>query len=272
MGLNLEKLRNRQLETSKSSGKFFKPESGKKAIVRIFKFKHKVTSEDVKQGFFTKDEIDDIAEELDRPVTLQYNFLPDNKKPVITNQRSRAEYERLSRSTEDEDLERAAKIKPSKKYFVNVVDIDHIDNGMMVWSMPKSVYNALLEILMEKEYGGEDKVIGSKGRDFVLKFDKTKPASEMYKLTPRESGYSEKLSKSLEEQTIDLYDPRNISLFGAVLEAEVVEKDEDDDDGEKPKKKREEDDEDDNKKPTKKETEDVDDWLSGKDKKKNGKK
>ena len=54
--------------------------------------------------------------------------------------------------------------------------------------------------------------------DFGIVYNKQAASpGEMYKVIPRAAGNSEKLPKDLEAQVVDLYDPKNLSLFGTVV-------------------------------------------------------
>ena len=114
MALNISKIREKQLETSKSSGNFFKCAAGKN-LIRIFKFSHEVTKDDVARGYFKKEDVGEEVEELDRPVTLHYNYSAESKKPVVSNRKIMGEYRALAKSTDEAELKRAEEIKPSKK-------------------------------------------------------------------------------------------------------------------------------------------------------------
>lgn len=229
MALDINKIRDKQAETSKSAGNFFKCSDGKN-LIRIFKFSHEVTKDDVARGYFKKEQIGEEVEELDRPITLHYNYSAESKKPIVSNRKIMSEYKTLAKSSDEEDLKRAEEIKPSKKYYLNIVDINDVDGGVKVWGAPKSVYNAILEVLMDPEYGGEDAIFGVKGLDFGVVYNKkANSPSEMYKVIPRAGGKSEKLSKDLEEQVIDLYDPKNLGMFGTVIPDEPAAEQEEDD-------------------------------------------
>lgn len=217
MALNISKLRETQAETSKSAGNFFRCSNGKN-LIRVFKFKHEVTKADVAAGYFKKEDIGDEVEELHRTITLHYNYSSDSKKPVVSNHRVMQEYYELAKSSDESELKRAEDIKPSKKYFLNVVDVNDVDGGVKVFGATKGVYNAILEVLMDPEYGGENKLFGVNGLDFGIVYNKQAASpGEMYKVIPRAAGNSEKLSKDLEKQVMDLYDPKNLSLFGTVM-------------------------------------------------------
>jgi hypothetical protein len=252
MALNIQKLQDKQLETSKSSGNFFRCSNGKN-LIRIFKFKHEVTKADVVAGYFKKEDIGDEVEELDRPITLHYNYSMESKKPVVSNHRVMKEYQALSRSSDESELKRAEEIRPSKKYFLNVVDVNDVDGGVKVFGATKGVYNAILEVLMDPEYGGENKLFGCNGLDFGIVYNKQAASpGGMYKVIPRAGGNSEKLSRDLEEQVVDLFDPENLSMFGQVVadEGPTAEAEDDGDADDKPAKAS-----------SNGKKDDVDDWL-----------
>src|SRR3990167_1161933 len=253
MALNISKLRETQAETSKSAGNFFRCSNGKN-LIRVFKFKHEVTKADVAAGYFKKEDIGDEVEELHRTITLHYNYSSDSKKPVVSNHRVMQEYYELAKSSDESELKRAEDIKPSKKYFLNGVDVNDVDGGVKVFGATKGVYNAILEVLMDPEYGGENKLFGVNGLDFGIIYNKQAASpGEMYKVIPRAGGNSEKMSKDLESQVVDLYDPKNLSLFGTVVADDEPAADPEDDDEDKPVKSSSN---------GKKKDDEVDDWLS----------
>lgn len=227
MALDMKKLREKQLETSKAGGNYYKPKAGKNNI-RVFKFPHMVTKEDVAMGLFNKDKLGKITEELDRPITLHYGWSAEDKKPVISNGAIMAEYARLKASEEDADQQRAVDIRPSKRYGLNIVDMDAQEAGIKLWAAPKSVYNGILEVLLDTEYGGEQEFVGCKGRDFVVTFNPESDPMNMYRVLPRAESNSEELPSEVAKRVIDLYAPSALALFGKVMSDEV------DDDPEQP--------------------------------------
>lgn len=242
-----EKLLQRQNETAGGSGKYFKCKPGKN-LVRLFKFAHTVTKADVDQGYFEKDQKGEDVDELDRPITLHYNY-KGSKKPVVSNAKVMADYHALAKG-DKEDQAAGELIKPQTKYFVNVVDVDDQKTGMRVWGIAKGVYNAILKVLNDPEYGGEDAMLGRKGNDFVVNYDDKAKGKEMYSVVPRAAGKSEKLSSEIEEGLQDLYDPEVLATIGTVL-IEPVD-DEEDSEEEESEEKAETEDEDEELLPKKK--------------------
>lgn len=262
--LNIDKIRNRQAETAKGGGSWWKPAKGKN-VIRIFKFSHEVTKQDVAMHYFKKDELGETMDELDRAVTLHYN-VEGQERPVISNKTVMLQYADLKDSSSEADKERAQKMRPTRKYYLNVLDINDQESGIKVWGAPKSVYNDILNVLMEEDYGGEDELFGIKGTDFLVQYNSDAGPAEMYKVLPRPGGKSEKLSKDFEGQVHDLY-AMQLSSFGTVMAEETEEAAETETPAEEPEEAPKA------SNGKKSAEEEVDDWLTDKPapaKKKNG--
>ncbi len=234
MALDINRIRQRQAETSRREGSFYKPKEGKN-IIRIFKFSHKVTAEDVRAGYFAKTQLGKIVEELDRPVVRHFNVNPKGG-PVISNDRLMDLYHRTKKS----DPEKAKSIGPSTSYFINVLDVNNEKNGVVLYGCPTSVYNKILAF-MDPEVQGEE-VLGASGRDFVLIYDKAKQGTEKYTVNLRKEGLSEELPESVTKGVLDLYTEAAFSQMGEQenggINKEVVEETEDQEEKLLPAKRR----------------------------------
>jgi hypothetical protein len=211
MALDLSKLKRQQAETTYKEGDYFKAREGKN-ILRVFKFSHKVTKEEAKAGDFNTDQVGKTVDELVRPVVRHFN-VGGHKRPVLSCEEIMEKYERLK----SEDEKAAEKIRPAKAFFMNVVDMDDMKSGMQPWACPTSVYNKILGFLLEEEYGGEEKLLGCKGRDFIVTYDpKANSPGEMYNVMLREKEVCKPLPDKAQDKVIDFYDPENAALLGEV--------------------------------------------------------
>ena len=215
MPIDLNRIRERQLETKRREGGFFKCKEGKN-IIRVFKFSHKVVDADVKAGYFLKGQLGKVMEEVDRPVKRQFNI---EDKPIISNERTLKLYkDMLAR-----DPKKAQDIRPNTSYYLNVVDINNEKDGVILYASPASVYNRIVAAL-DPDVHGED-ILGSKGRDFVILFDKSKQGSDMYSTDLRKEGMSEELPDSLDKSVKDLYSPEAYAMMGKVETENPIEED-----------------------------------------------
>lgn len=256
MSLNLDRIRQRQKETASSgkSGNFFKAVEGKNTI-RVFTFNHKVTKEDIAQGLFPKDKLGKVVSELDRPVT---RFFEGKGKPFLSGGKDdprMVAYEKaMKKAGKDKEAQQEArKIGPRTSYFLNVVDTSSETPVMTEYACPKTVYNAILDYVLDPEYG-ED-VLGCEGRDFIITFDKSKQGSEMYSVKLRDADKCEELPDSVLDGVKDYYSPEVLETLGASSD-EV--RDEDKEEEEEPKKSKVED-EDEDEEDEEDEDEDLDD-------------
>jgi hypothetical protein len=220
MGLDLAGIRKRQNEAR--GGKYWKPTSGSKNHVRVFKFSHLVTEDDVTAGLFTKEKVGKSVDDFDRPVTLVYGT-GESKKPVLATKEHHARYEKLAGSKKKEDRELADKIKPRRQGLLNIVDTDTRPFKMQLWQAPPGVVADLFEKVCDSDYG--EAILGAEGRDYTVDYDKTRPAAKMYSISVRDQDKSPKLPAELAAKVIDFYG----KPLEVVLGLEVsVEKDEDD--------------------------------------------
>lgn len=231
----MDRIREKQLETKRGTGgKYFKAIAGKN-IIRVYKFSHLVTADDVKKGYFKKSELGKVIEELDRPVIRHFNV---SKRPVISNAKLMAEYTRLKASANPADQSRADQIKPSRSYFLNVVNIDKLGEGMLPYAAPASVYNGILAFIQDPDYGEE--ILGGQGRDIVIMYDPKAAGATMYRVVPRKEGLSQELPEGL--KATDLYLAEAYEQMGEVQdesdeeEAEEEDSEEDEDIEERPKR------------------------------------
>ena len=221
MGLDLAGIRKRQ--NGARGGKYWKPTSGSKNHIRVFKFSHLVTEDDVKAGLFTKEKLGKQVDDFDRPVTLVYGT-GESKKPVLATKEHHDRYEKLVGSKKKEDRELADKVKPRRQGLINIVDTDSRPFKMQLWQAPPGVVADLFEKVCDADYG--EAILGAEGRDYTVDFDKTRPAAKMYSISVRDQGKSPKLPAELNGKVGDFYGKPLEVILGLEAAAEEAAEDE----------------------------------------------
>lgn len=216
MGLDLGQLAARQAEMANVGNRFKPKKVPNNSRIRVFIFTHKVTQEDVKNGLFTKDKLGKTVDQLDRGVTMQFG-LAEKKRPILATAATLAKHDALSKSGKDADKKAAEAIKPSRKYLLNVIDIDEKPRKMRVWACPSTAYNDILALVMSKNFG--EAILGCKGRDLELTFDPSKAAAEMYKVMPLDQSKSVILNADLQNKVNDFWTAAGLKEAGLDLEA-----------------------------------------------------
>jgi hypothetical protein len=256
MALDVERIKKRQGETQAGSGERLKFVKGVNRI-RVFKFTHKVTKEDVAAGHWDRDKLGKTVEEVDRPVTVHHGVHAQNR-PVLSNQTIMARWQKLQASSSEQDQKQAESIKPQLKYAVNVVNTSEKPSKMRYPMFPKKLYNAVLGFLMNKDYGEE--ILGHKGRDVVIDYNPDLNGSEKYvSISIRDKDKCQVLPSKLDREVADFYSPSGfaklglaqavgpdaVELMGAEEEAEEEEKEEAEEEAEEEEKEEAEEEEDD---------------------------
>ena len=206
MALDIPGLKKRQEAARANRGNFWKPIEGKNTI-RVFTFKHKVTKADIKAGLFGKAQEGKTVEELERIITRQWI----DRKPIISTDATIKKWQELKKTKGEQA---ARDIAPRKAFMLNVVDTGGKEIKMSTWAAPASVFNAIVDLITDEEFGEE--MLGRKGRDFVISFKPNASPGEMYNVVPRKEGKSPKLSSELEAQVKDLYSDEEYKTFGSV--------------------------------------------------------
>jgi hypothetical protein len=230
MGLDLDRIRKRQAEGRQ--GRFWRPTSGGKNHIRAFKFSHVVTEADVKAGFFPKEKLGKKIEDFDRPVKLVFG-IGEDKKPVLATKEHQDRYEKLAASNKTSDQSLAEKVKPKISGLLNIVDTDARPFRLQVWKAPPGVVSDLFAKVCDEDYG--EAILGPDGRDFTIKFDKSKPPAKMYSIEIRDQDKSPKLPAELAEKAVDFYGKSLEAILGLEPKAEEEEEEaEEKDEEEKP--------------------------------------
>lgn len=218
MGLDLARIKQRADEGGFSGSRFKPKKAPNQNLIRVFKFTHKVTPEDVKSGLYVKDKLGKTVEEFDRQVKMQFGFR-EKKAPIIATPQTLAKYDSLKNSSNENNQKASEAIKPSTKYLMNVVDMDEKPRKMRHWAAPATAYNDILAIVMNPEFG--EAVLGPDGRDFIITFDKDKPATEMYKVQLRDKAKSSRMDPKLQEKVLDFYTTKGLTEVGLVAKAKT---------------------------------------------------
>lgn len=240
MALDLGKIKKRQKETEpKARGGFWKPQEGKNTV-RVFPFTHEVTKEDVKAGLFEKDKQGKTVTELDRPVM---RFFPGGGRPRHASEEEVSAWRKKFDKASKADQKKLRQEGPQQHWMLNVVDTSADEMKVVEFAANKTIYNAILAIVLDDEDGGED-VLGCEGRDFIITYDPKKEGAAKYSVTLRDAKKSEKLPESLEEEVKDYYDADVFSALGSGEASEEEEEDEDEEEDDEPKGKKSEKDDD----------------------------
>lgn len=249
MALNKRRL-DRSQRTSKGGGggQFWRPDDGRN-IVRLFTFSHEVTKADFKKGIYREsDQVDvgDTYDELERCVWR--HFVDDGVVNCLG--KGKCEYcdeaKALMDSKSKSDQKAGKQLSGRKAFYVNLVDMNDVDTGMQMGALPSTVFNAILQHVLDPEFG--EGILGSDGRDFIIDRDKDKPPSEMYNVRLRDESKSKSLAKKLADDTTDLFD---CDLLEPGVGGSGSSDKSDDDEDEKPKSRKSKKDDDEDEPPKK---------------------
>ena len=218
MALNAERIRRQQAEIKQGGGNYWKPKEGRN-VIRVLKFSHTVTKEDVKAGYFSRDELGKSVEELCRPVTRQFGIA---KGPVISTPETLARFEKLNRT----EPEAAKKIAPRQAYFMNIVDIDGKSMKVLPFGAAASIYDKIVGYYIDPDFGEE--IFGAEGRDFVITYDPKESPQKMYKVILRDESKCTALPSSIEKEAIDFYSDEGYDLITGKSKAAAVDAEDED--------------------------------------------
>ena len=227
MSLNLGRERDRQAQLQQRSGKFWRPEEGVdekgngKNLIRVFKFKHKATKEDAAALLYAKDDIGKTFEEWVYPFQVQFGLHAQNPKiPVRATPETIKIYESLNGAADAESKAKAKLIRPQNKFAMNILDLNDPAKGIQVFLAGKTVREDIGKFVTDEEYG--EVVLGCKGRDWRISFDKNKDPKEMYSTIIREKDKCRAINSKIEEGVKDLFDPKVNREFADMKGAEEL--------------------------------------------------
>lgn len=206
MAINQDRYNRKKSEMQrKGGGGLFRLKEGKN-VIRVFLFEHTATQHDFDIGTYKKGDGVKIGArqvELDREVPK--HFFEDGHG-VCSGKRdcpACADARVLLKSGSKGDKKAGKMLFPRIMHHVNGMDMNAIDEGIQLMSLPKTAFEPILDTFLDPEDGGEA-CFGPTGVDFIITYDKSKQPSEMYSVRMRERSKSEKLDKDLADKVIDL--------------------------------------------------------------------
>lgn len=290
MALNMRRQeRSGKGASGEGSSNFLQLENLKKYNFRFFSFTHNVQQEDFDRGLYRKGEakIGQDDEVLDRCVWVHFT------EGGVSNCAGREcdicdEAKSLKNSKNKTDQKAGKDISARARYYLNVVDMDNIEAGMQIVSLPSSAFKVVNDHILDPEYG--EACLGCEGRDFIIKKDTNQEPTRMYSVKIRDAKNCVALDEELQESVTDLFKHDMLEAGwssgggnSSKPSSKSSKKDEDDDEDEKPSaaskskakpsnsKAKDDDDEDETEVPpkkgtsTKKKTEDEDEDLKDDD-------
>lgn len=204
MSLNTRRLERSQKSSSSSGGGgFFRFQDGRN-IIRVFTFNHKATDSDFKKGFYKSDEVkvDKKYDEIDREV---YRHFTEEGvvNCLLTDCKYCKEAQQYLDSSKKSDKKIGNQLKASRAFYINVVDMQGVEKGMQIGNIPPSVYNVIVNYVMDTEYG--EGILGCSGRDFVVDLDKSQDPNKMYSVKIRDEKRCEELDEEFTDEVTDLF-------------------------------------------------------------------
>ena len=204
--MNLDEIRKRMDRLqNKSNGKsssdfkknFWKPPSGEKSVVRIVPYKYNKDVPFTELYFYFG---------IDKPRMLALsNF--DESDPIL-------EFASQLRKTNDPDnVALAKKLFPKMRILAPVLVRGEEDKGVRFWEFGKMVYQELLGVMMDEDYGDITDIAA--GRDITVEVIPAKETGKMYDTTTvRVKPVQSPLTKKGEEAEKYLENQKNaVELF-----------------------------------------------------------
>ena len=172
--MNLDEIRKRMDRLqNKSNGKsssdfkknFWKPPSGEKSVIRIVPYKHNKDVPFTELYFYFG---------IDKPRMLALsNF--DESDPIL-------EFASQLRKTNDPDnIALAKKLFPKMRILAPVLVRGEEDKGVRFWEFGKMVYQELLGVMMDEDYGDITDIAA--GRDITVEVIPSSETGKMYDTT-----------------------------------------------------------------------------------------
>jgi hypothetical protein len=195
----------------KGGGGVLRAKPGKN-VWRIFLFEHEVTKQESKDESspFYGMEVGTITTEIDREAAK--HFWPDGHGNCSGGRdcAACADAKALMNSKHKSD-HRAGKMQlPRRMHHLNVVDMNDIESGIQLASLPRTAFEPILDHLLDDEDGGES-AFGVNGTDFIITREPSKQPSEQYSVKVRDRGRSAKLPRELLDGVKDLYGLEELS-------------------------------------------------------------
>lgn len=181
--------------------KFWRPKPGENRI-RILKFSHKVTKEDIEGRLFGKESLGKEVTDWCYPFQIHFGLVPENRNiPVRSTQ------EILDKLAElDVPKEVMLKIRPNNRFALNIIDLNDVEKGVQVAIIGTSIWRDVVKYLVDADYG--ESVLGAKGLDWKITYNKdVKDPKLMYETMIQPEKSSRPMNPKVEKMTLDLYDP-----------------------------------------------------------------
>jgi hypothetical protein len=164
----MDRLQNKSTGTqSKSSYKanFWKPKAGEKSVIRIVPYKHNKEVPFTELYFYFG---------IDKPRMISLsNF--DESDPILEFATQ------LRKSGDADNITLAKKLYPKMRIFAPVIVRGEEDKGVRFWEFGKMVYQELLGVMMDEDYGDITNI--SAGRDITVEVIPAKETGKMYDTT-----------------------------------------------------------------------------------------
>jgi hypothetical protein len=163
----MDRLQNKSTKSNNSNSDykkmFWKPTPGEKSVIRIVPYKYNKDLPFTELYFYYK---------IGKPIMISLsNF--DETDPILEFATQ------LKKTGEPENVELAKKLYPKMRVFAPVIVRGEEDKGVRFWEFGKMVYQELLGVMMDEDYGDITDI--ANGRDITVEVI---PASETGKLYP----------------------------------------------------------------------------------------
>ena len=173
--MNLDEIRKRmdRLQNKSTGGNsksdykntFWKPPSGEKSVVRIVPYKFNKDIPFTELYFYFK---------IGRPRMMSLtNF--DETDPILEFATQ------LKKTGDPENMELVKKLYPKMRIFAPVIVRGEEDKGVRFWEFGKLVYQELLGVMMDEDYGDITDI--AQGRDITVEVIPAKETGKMYDTT-----------------------------------------------------------------------------------------
>jgi len=160
-------------------------------------------------------------------------------------------HEELGKSGSENKQKLATRIRPTTKYYVNILDRDRTSEGIKVYGFSNKMMRTLKGYLEDEDYG--DITDPEEGRDIIITREGTSFTNTSYDLRVRAKsspldydGWEDEIH-NLEEEIVKEVDKDFLEKQVKGLKKLISGKSEEDEEEDKPKKKRREEEEDDDK-------------------------
>ena len=163
----MDRLQNKSNGKSKSDYKanFWKPPSGEKSVIRIVPYKHNKEIPFTELYFYFG---------IDKPRMMSLsNF--DESDPILEFA------SQLRKSNDPDNMALAKKLYPKMRTFAPVIVRGEEDKGVRFWEFGKMVYQELLGVMMDEDYGDITDI--AQGRDVTVEVIPAAETGKMYDTT-----------------------------------------------------------------------------------------